>query len=95
MVLSVHKLPMKYTVSGSTLQYKIGLTLSFLSLISRAVKSSAQSVEDGTVTFCTCEIVGTRTHYSIPGTGAPVLVGSGTRLEWTGTRVESSVPWNS
>ena len=60
-----------------------------------AVKSSAQSVEDGTVTFCTCEIVGTRTHYSIPGTGAPVLVGSGTRLEWTGTRVESSVPWNS
>ena len=37
MVLSVHKLPMKYTVSGSTLQYKVGLTLSFLSLISRGV----------------------------------------------------------
>ena len=30
-------LPMKYTVSGSTLQYKVGLTLSFLSLISRGV----------------------------------------------------------
>jgi hypothetical protein len=28
---------MKYTVSGSTLQYKVGLTLSFLSLISRGV----------------------------------------------------------
>ena len=42
-----------------------------------AVESSVQSVEDGTVTFCTCEIVGTRTHYWIPGTGAPVLVGIG------------------
>ena len=30
-------IPMKYTVSGSTLQYKVGLTLSFLSLISRGV----------------------------------------------------------
>ena len=30
-------LPMKYTVSDSTLQYKVGLTLSFLSLISRGV----------------------------------------------------------
>ena len=30
-------LPMKYTVSGSTLQYNVGLTLSFLSLISRGV----------------------------------------------------------
>jgi hypothetical protein len=30
-------LPMKYTVSGSTLHYKVGLTLSFLSLISRGV----------------------------------------------------------
>ena len=28
---------MKYTVSDSTLQYKVGLTLSFLSLISRGV----------------------------------------------------------
>ena len=28
---------MKYTVSGSTLQYNVGLTLSFLSLISRGV----------------------------------------------------------
>ena len=28
---------MKYTVSGSTLQYKVGLTLSFLSLFSRGV----------------------------------------------------------
>ena len=30
-------LPIKYTVSGSTLHYKVGLTLSFLSLISRGV----------------------------------------------------------
>ena len=30
-------LPMKYTVSGSILQYNVGLTLSFLSLISRGV----------------------------------------------------------
>jgi hypothetical protein len=28
---------MKYTVSDSTLQYRVGLTLSFLSLISRGV----------------------------------------------------------
>ena len=28
---------MKYTVSGSTLQYNVGLTFSFLSLISRGV----------------------------------------------------------
>ena len=27
----------KYTISGGTLQYKVGLTLSFLSLISRGV----------------------------------------------------------
>ena len=30
-------LPTKYTISDSTLQYKLGLTLSFLSLISRGV----------------------------------------------------------
>ena len=30
-------IPMKYTISDSTLQYKLGLTLSFLSLISRGV----------------------------------------------------------
>ena len=30
-------IPMKYTVSGSTLQYNVGLTLSFLCLISREV----------------------------------------------------------
>ena len=34
-------LPMKYTVSGSTLQYKVGLTLSFLSLISRGVGAAS------------------------------------------------------
>ena len=30
-------LPTKYTISDSILQYKVGLTLSFLSLISRGV----------------------------------------------------------
>ena len=30
-------LPTKYTISGSILHYKVGLTLSFLSLISRGV----------------------------------------------------------
>ena len=33
-------LPMKYTVSDSTLQYKVELTLSFLSLISRGLVQS-------------------------------------------------------
>ena len=42
-------IPMKYTVSGSTLQYKVGLTLSFLSLISRGV---------GTIQNCISSIYG-------------------------------------
>ena len=55
-------LPMKYTVSGSTLQYKVGLTLSFLSLISRGVggiqncntsmtRTKNSGVEAGTLSF--------------------------------------------
>ena len=35
MVFQYISLPMKYTVSGSILQYNVGLTLSFLRLISR------------------------------------------------------------
>ena len=54
-------LPMKYTVSDSTLQYKVGLTLSFLSLISRGVGGIQKGntsilyyrVVPGTVLYCT------------------------------------------
>ena len=40
---------MKYTVSDSTLQYKVGLTLSFLSLISRGIRGVGP-FQKGTVT---------------------------------------------
>ena len=47
-----------------------------------------QSVEDGTVTFCTCEIVGDP-NWLGHIIRHPVLVS--TRSEWTGTRVESAM----
>ena len=50
-----------------------------------------QSVEDGTVTFCTCEIVGDPSWGRLLGhiIRYPVLVS--TRSEWTGTRVASAM----
>ena len=56
-------LPTKYTISGSILHYKVGLTLSFLSLISRGVggiqKGNASITETwlggATLSSLTCE----------------------------------------
>ena len=46
-------IPMKYTVSGSTLQYKVGLTLSFLSLISRGVGAIRKGYRYTTILYRT------------------------------------------
>ena len=63
-------LPTKYTISGSTLQYNMGLTMSFSSLISRGVgpfQKGNTSIDRG-VTFLDC----TRQVYNLGNGGVPV-----------------------
>ena len=81
-------LPTKYTISGGTLQYKVGLTLSFLSLISRGVggiqNGNASIVllysftrypgpGSSTVLYGYRVAVGLKLLYPVPGIGSSVL----------------------
>ena len=60
---------MKYTVSGSTLQYKVGLTLSFLSLISRGVGG----IQKGNTSYRGVTFLdSTRQVYNLGNGGVPV-----------------------